>query len=263
MAERAAIILPLLRQVPDFLRQSLRSALDQTVPAEVVVVTSAATPAAERAVLAAAANGPGGERLRIVERSQPGFAAALNLGFASTSATRLGLLLSDDWLEPTAVEASLALDADIVSGGKTLWKADGVTPLGVNGLRTEERYRRLTNDHDRANHLTHFLLLRRGPLEAVGGVDETLGDLAGVDDFDLLWCLLERGASVAFVGHSLYHVRDHPGERLTLRSADAALVSLGRILAKHGVPPEDRPALLAAHGRWYGRTMEDVIGSDA
>lgn len=260
MPDTAAIVLPLLRQDPAFLERCLRSALDQTEPAEVVVVIAPETPPPERAVLRAAGAGPNGDRLRVVEQSRPGFARAINEGFASTAATRIGLLLSDDWLEPIAIEASLLHDADIVSGGKTHWRADGRTRIpGVEGLRTAEAYAAKTNDHDRANHLTHFLLFRHTAVDAVGGVDETLGDLAGVDDFDLPWCLLERGASVAFVERSLYHGRDHPGERLTLRDRATALASLERILEKHRVPEADRPRLLASHGRWYGRMIEATL----
>lgn len=254
----ATLILPLLRQDPAFLEVALRSALDQTVPGEVIVVTSAQTPGPERAVLAAAAAGPHGDRLHVVERPRPGFAVALNTGIAAARADRVGFLMTDDWLEPTALEASLAHDADIVTGGKTIWDATGTERLPMPGLRTREVYDRLTTDRERAAHVTHFLLFRRAPVLAVGGVDETLGDLAGVDDFDLPWSLLERGASVAFVGHSLYHVRDHPGERLTMRPREVRLAALERILVKHGVPEDERAVIGAEYGAWYGRTIADA-----
>jgi len=260
--DSAAIILPVLRQVPEYLERSVRSALDQTVRGEVIVVTSPDTPGPERAVLEAAGRGRRGDRLRIVERTRPGFAAAINEGIANTDALRVGLLLSDDWLERTALEASLAHDADIVSGGKTHWQADGRTRIpGIDGLRTAEGYRRATTDHERAVYLTHFFLFRRSAILAVGGLDETIGDLAGVDDLDLPWSMLEQGARVAFVGRSLYHARDHAGERLTLRAQGDSVACLERILAKHHVPEKDRPAILARHARWYGRTIQEVAES--
>jgi glycosyltransferase involved in cell wall biosynthesis len=262
--DSAAIVLPVLRQVPAYLERSVRSALDQTVAGEVIVVTSPLTPEPERAVLEAARRGSNGDRLRVVERTRSGFAAAINEGFASTEAARVGLLLSDDWLEPTALEASLAHDADIVSGGKTHWRADGRTRIpGVDGLRTAEGYRHRTTDHERAVYLTHFFLFRRSAVLAVGGLDETIGDLAGVDDLDLPWSMLEQGARVAFVGRSLYHARDHEGERLTLRDQSEAVACLERILAKHDVPESERPAMLERHARWYGRTIEEASRSRA
>ncbi len=260
--DSAAIVLPVLRQVPAYLERSVRSALDQTIRGEVIVVTSPLTPEPERQVLEAAQRGRHGDRLRIVERTRSGFAAAINEGIASTDAARVGLLLSDDWLERTALEASLAHDADIVSGGKTHWRADGRTRIpGVKGLRTAEGYRRATTDHERAVYLTHFFLFRRSAVLAVGGLDESIGDLAGVDDLDLPWSMLEQGARVAFVGRSLYHARDHGGERLTLRAQAESVACLERILAKHRVPEEERPEILARHARWYGRTIEDVSRS--
>jgi len=254
----ASLVLPLLRQNPDFLEIALRSALDQSVAGEVIVVTSPQTPAPERSVLAAALGWPHGDRLRVVERTRPGFASALNHGIAAAGADRVGFLLTDDWLEPTALEESLAWDADIVTGGKTIWDASGTQRLPMPGLRTREVYDTLTSDRERATHVTHFLLFRRGPVLAVGGLDETIGDLAGVDDFDLPWTLLERGATVAFVGRSLYHVRDHPGERLTMRPKEARLAALDRILTKHGVPDDERAVVRAEHGAWYGRTIREA-----
>lgn len=257
--DSAAIVLPVLRQVPEYLERSVRSALDQTVKGEVIVVVSPHTPAPERQVLETAQRGPRSDRLRIVERTRSGFAAAINEGIAATDAQRIGLLLSDDWLERDALEASLAHAADIVSGGKTHWRADGRTRIpGIGGLRTAEGYRQRSTDHERAVYLTHFFLFRRSTVEAVGGLDETIGDLAGVDDLDLPWSMLERGATVAFVGRSLYHARDHEGERLTLRDQSHAVACLERILVKHGVPEAERPEMLERHGRWYGRTIEAV-----
>jgi glycosyltransferase involved in cell wall biosynthesis len=254
----ATIVLPLLRQDPAYLAVALRTALDQSVPGEVIVVTSPQTPAPERAALAAAAAGPHGDRLRVVERTRPGFASALNHGIEAATADRVGILLTDDWLEPTALEESLVHDADIVSGGKTIWNAAGTERLPMPGLRTRAVYDTLTTDRERAAHLTHFLLFRRSSVLVVGGVDESIGDLAGVDDFDLPWSLLERGASVAFVGRSLYHMRDHAGERLTMRSKEARLAALDRILRKHGIPPEERAAIRDEYGAWYGRTLLDA-----
>jgi len=85
----------------------------------------------------------------------------------------------------------------------------------------------------------------------VGGVDEQVG-LTGPDDFDMIWTLLERGASVSIVGEQLYNYRDHSGERLTLRGAQAQIDDLQKILDKHGVHGEERAQILAWHSVAYG-----------
>jgi hypothetical protein len=97
----------------------------------------------------------------------------------------------------------------------------------------------------------------------VGGVDETLGDLSGVDDFDLVWTLLEHGASVDFTDRPMYNVRDHFGERLTLRDPTAHVESLRRILVKHGLDEVDQARVIALHMPWYGRRITDVLAERA
>src|SRR5262249_33120969 len=50
----------------------------------------------------------------------------------------------------------------------------------------------------------------------------------------------------------LYNYRDHSGERLTLRSAQAQVDDLEKILDKHGVHGEERTQILAWHSVAYG-----------
>jgi hypothetical protein len=67
--------------------------------------------------------------------------------------------------------------------------------------------------------------------------------------------LLEHGATVAIVERLLYNYRDHGGERLTLRPPEELRLTLGRILAKHGVKGAEHERLLAAKARWFGRPV--------
>jgi len=249
---QATVVIPVLRQEDAYLERCVRSALGQTARCEVIVVTSPRTPPANIATLAALARGH--DDLRIVQREREGFAAGLNTGIRCARTERLGFLLSDDWLEPGAVEACLAEDAEIVSTNMAIFAADGRTPLAIRNRRTRETFERLATPHDRAAYLGHFLFFRREALLAVGGVDESVG-LTGPDDFDLLWTLMERGARVRLVEAALYNYRDHPGERLTLRPAEAQIRDLERILDKHGVTEPERGRLIRRHARWYGRTL--------
>jgi len=253
----ASIVIPVLRQSDAWLERSVRSGLDQTAPSEVVVVTAPATPPRTRAVLArlAAEVGP---RLVVLE-APPGFARALNRGFRAARATRLGLLLSDDWLEPGAVEACLGRDADIVTTWKRSYAADGVTELPrLRRQPTRARLSALPTLEAKADYLTHFFLFRRARLLEIGGVDESLGDSPGIDDYDLIWVLLERGATVEIVERFCYNRRDHHGERLTIRPTAEMLATLGRILDKHGVSGAARDELLRAKARWFGRPAHEV-----
>ena len=74
----------------------------------------------------------------------------------------------------------------------------------------------------------------------MGGVDATIGQ-TGPDDYDLLWTLLEYGASVSIVEESLYCYRDHAQAwRLSLKPAGEQTENLKKILSKHQYPEELR-----------------------
>jgi glycosyltransferase involved in cell wall biosynthesis len=253
---RATIIVPLLRQQDAWLAQAIRSALAQTVPCEVLVVVAPGTPPGNRRVLdRLQAEAP--DRMRVVT-ARTGFPVQLNAGIASATTKRIGLLLSDDWLAPSAVEACLPSPADIVSTGMQFHRADGAELVHIQRRLTMDRFRQLGTLEAQASCLSHFFLFDRRKLEEVGGLDESLGDAPGIDDYDLIWVLLERGATVHIVEQDLYHYRDHEEERLTLRPQAELLVTLGRILDKHGVTGAERERLLTAQARWLGRPIHVV-----
>jgi glycosyltransferase involved in cell wall biosynthesis len=256
MPAPAAIVMPLLRQVDAYLAPALRSAIDQTVPTDVIVVISPRTPASNLAILERFARES--PRLRVVMRPEgAGFPGAINAGIRDVTSPRFGLLLSDDWLDPDAIEMTLPWDADVVSAGMKVYDADGTTFLPqVSGTATAAHYASLSTMHARAEYLRHFFLFRTATVRDVGGLDETLGDTPGIDDYDFVWTLLEHGATVALPGRSVYNCRDHPGERMTLRDPVAKGVTLLRILEKHGVVGAERDDIYRRHVRWYGRTLQ-------
>jgi hypothetical protein len=255
------IVIPLLRQREGWLAHAVRSALGQTVPCEVIVVTSSLTPVSNFEVLHAIARDLPG-RLIVTREARQGFPAAINTGVARARCGRVGLLLSDDWLEPTAVEDCARLDADIVSSGHTDFAADGTTRLShLSRTPRAEVYETLPSLEEKATYLTHFLLLDTSAVLAAGGLDESLGDAPGIDDYDLIWTLLERGASVALTGCPVYNYRVHAGERLTHRDREEQLRVLGRILDKHRLSAEDRARVIQRHGPWLGRP-EDVVAAE-
>ena len=104
---------------------------------------------------------------------------------------------------------------------------------------------------EQASYVGHFILFQRASVLAVGGVDPEIG-LTGADDYDLIWTMLEQGASVRLIPEALYHYRDHDGERLTMRTQQDQLLDLRKILAKHKVSPEETERLVAGKARWYG-----------
>jgi GT2 family glycosyltransferase len=252
----ATIIVPLLEQRNDWLEQSIVSAVEQTVCCEVIVVHASRTSTSNR------------DLLRTLELKYPnlkvtdqgeraGFAAAINVGIGSSSSERIGLLMTDDWLDLNAVERCLDSPYDIVSTGLTTYRADGRTRLPEISTQPSLRgFEQLKSLPDRASYLSHFFLFRAEKVRAVGGVDEKVGDFAGVDDFDLIWVMLEHGATVGIVEESLYNYRDHEGDRLTTKDRASGIRDLEKILVKHKVAGAEWRRLIASHSRWYGDTIE-------
>lgn len=246
----ASVVIPVLEQRADWLVQCVGSALSQTAGCEVIVVVSPRSPPSVREAVEPLGRAHG--RLSVIVQDRDGFAAALNTGIARSSAGRVGFLLSDDWLEPAAVDTCLQYEADIVSTGLRVWGADGATRFdSIERRPTQAQFESLPSLERQASYLEHFFLFDRKMLLRVGGVDENIG-LTGADDYDLIWTLLEQGARVKVVPDQLYNYRDHFEQRLTLRDPELQARDLGRILDKHGVGGAERERILRTHSAWFG-----------
>jgi glycosyltransferase involved in cell wall biosynthesis len=255
----ATIVIPLKSQYDAWLDQCVRSALNQTVPCEVIVVKSRDTQVSNLRIL---------ERLRrdwpllriLMEDQAGSFPGAINQGIRAAANARIGLLLSDDWLDPEAVEHCLPLTSDIVCTGQTTYYADGVTiQQAASETLTMARYRSLRTLEAKARYLEHFFLFRKEAVTQAGGLDESIGNYPGIDDYDLIWTLLERGATVSIVEKRLYNYRDHDGDRLTLADPGRAAGNLKKILRKHGISEDDVPGMVASASKWFGKPIHRVM----
>jgi glycosyltransferase involved in cell wall biosynthesis len=261
MTYGATIVVPLLRQTDDWLEQSVRSALAQSVPTQVVVVRSASTPASNLKTLDKL-QGRHANLEVICEQKHRSFPNAINTGIDNARADRIGLLLSDDWLDEGAVAACLRVSADIVSTGHALYFPNG--RLNEAGCldASMAHFQTLSSLVEKASYLEHFFLFRKEMLLRVGGLDESVGNYPGIDDFDLIWTMLEQGATVGILEQRLYHYRDHLGERLTLSDPAQSVRNLERILRKHGVSDEDARDIVKNHERWFGKPLYKVMDLD-
>ena len=254
----ASVLIPLLRQDDSYLERAVRSACDQTVPCQVVVAVSSRTPDDNVALLDHLQTAY--PQLRVIEEDRPrGLGGALNSALRRAAAERVGFLMSDDWLDPEAVSACLAHDCDIVSTGLRTYREDGTELPGAGIDLTPEAFAARPSLHLQAKYLSHFFLLRKAKVLEAGGVDESLDAGCGPDDFDLIWTMLERGATVGIVPRRLYNYRDHGGDRLTLAQRGASLDALRRILDKHGVSGRERLQTLISHGFWQGKSLEQGL----
>ena len=166
------------------------------------------------------------------ERKAGSFPNAINTGFEAARTDRVGLLLSDDWLDKKAVAAYTEKLADMVSSGNYVYFPDGRINRAASRVPSIARFRHLRTLEEKARYLEHFFLFRRETALRVR-LDESIGNYPGIDDYDFIWTLLEHNASVEIIPTQLYHYRDHDGERLTLVSRDLRLNNLKKLLHKH------------------------------
>ena len=134
-----------------------------------------------------------------------------------------------------------ACDGDIVSTGFTCFAGNGVDEF--ESLSSDPRctvYHDLATLEEKAYYLTHFFLFRAAKIVEAAGLDESIGDAPGIDDYDFIWTLLEHGATVSIIEERLYCYRDHKGQRLTLQD------------------PEEQEAILRRHSAWFGKPLHRV-----
>jgi hypothetical protein len=163
------------------------------------------------------------------------------------------------WLEESAVGECLQNNTDIVCAGRVVHFPDGSINERACWWPSLQEFNSIATLEERASYLGHFFLLRRQTVLDAGGLDESIGNYPGIDDFDLLWTLLERNATVSFVTKGLYHYRDHHGDRLTLQNPDLAVANLKKILRKHGIAAEQAVDIVKRHARWYGKPQYQVM----
>lgn len=246
---KASIVMPLKTQRDSWLEESVLSAVMQTALCEVLVITSDLTPQSNLDVLSKLSKDH--SNLKVLRRpSGAQFAGAINFGFESATCDRVCLLLTDDILDLATVAACLPFDADIVTTARCGMNVD-MTERLWEGKADPVRYQKLKTIEERASYIGHFMLLNRALVLKIGGVDPNIG-LTGADDYDMVWTLLEAGASVKLIPEFLYRMRDHDETRLTMRDQNAQVADLRKILAKHGICEEEIERLVEIKKKWYG-----------
>jgi glycosyltransferase involved in cell wall biosynthesis len=258
MTYKASIVIPLLRQPDCWLNQSVVSATTQTVSTEVIVVRSDATPRSNIELLERLADRHA-NLITLVEERRNNFPAAMNQGIRAAQTDRVGFLLSDDWLEQTAVAETIIESADIVSSGTFVHFADGKVNELASLTPSMDRFLACSTLEQMACYLEHFFLFQKKCLLSVGGLDENIGNCPGIDDYDLIWTLLEKGANVAVVERRLYHYRDHDRDRLTLQDPQMMVANLRKILRKHGVGHREQQMVIKRHASWFGKPIYKVM----
>jgi len=193
-------------------------------------------------------------RLEYVRRDSPaGVSAARNLGIDRSSGEYVAFLDSDDRWRPGALERRVAPLRERSS-------AYGVAYCGIEKRAGEPITRSGESGDVRAalRHLavptyTSTLVVRRDPLERVGGFDEALPCF---EDWDL--CLrLARECAFAYVDAPMV-VKGEPGDNVSA-DPERLVAAIERLETKYDLPDDTRARLLADAGATHceaGRVAE-------
>jgi GT2 family glycosyltransferase len=213
-----------------FIERSIRSALEQRVPAEVIVVDNGSTDGSLELL-----NALSGIRVVSSDRNL-GFAGGANLGARHARGAFLAFLNSDaiaapDWLAtllPWMLGAKLDLVSSAVSCGGDLWFSGGLWLPALGAALHAQR------PLARCAWLSGCALIaRRAAWEQLGGFDE--GFFLYFEDVDL--CLSARRQGLRLGLHPQPLVRhDTPGSSAKSLGFEKLIMgyrSKGRLIAKH------------------------------
>lgn len=222
------------------LPETLHSLQAQTLRAwEAIVVDDGST---DETAAIAASLAAGDSRIRVLQQTWGGVAAARNAGAAAASADWLLFLDADDWLLPTALEQLVGtIEADPHLGAAY----GGWIRVDLEGERITEERPSLAGDlfdafACRCVFTVNSCLVRRSLVEEAGGFD---GERSPVEDWDLWQRLARMGTEFGAVDSILAVYRTRPGsESMQLESFLRASLSV----IERGHAPDSRVAHPAA-----------------
>ena len=218
----ATFIVPCYEQVA-YLPACLDSIAAQTVaPLEVIVIDDGSPN--EGAAIREVAERYGARYVRVTNR---GLASARNTGLMLARGEWIVALDSDDWIDPTFVEATLAVaessGADVVQVGiQEHGERSGAYRPGF-----DMPLEMVTDGHLlTTNRFYYCCLMRTKVLREIGGWNARMSHLGGWEDWDAHRDLLRRGVKYAEAPGFLFHYLCKPGSMATIAEQNrAALVA--------------------------------------
>lgn len=228
------VCLPVNAHEPSFLRQAVRSIVDQSCGAwELLVVAEVDVRERVQQLLAPYL---ADRRLCILDNEGRKLAGAFNTGMRHAAGEFVAILLGDDLWAANAVEVLTRSirrhpGVDFFHSARMIVDEHGRPLSGVHPAAHRVR----VEDFVRSSPVKHLLCWRRELGLAIGGMDESL-DSVGVDDYDFPWSMAEHGAIFRALPDCLYVYRDHRAcYRLTTHLPLAHhRREIARIMAKHG-----------------------------
>ena len=177
----------------EYLSDAIESALNQTVPCEVIVVNDGSTDHS----LEIAHNYP----VKVISQVNKGLSSARNTGLMNATGDYFLPLDADDILLPNCVEKILQHKSDIISPSfKCFGRAEDTIILMPNPT---------IEDLKTGNRVGYMSAIRKSKLLEVGGYSPRM--TFGYEDLHLWFDLLSRGAAIETIPEVLwlYRTKEH------------------------------------------------------
>lgn len=198
-----SIIIPTYNQ-QDFVADAIQSALDQTVPCEVIVINDGSTDNSLEVINSFK------DKVKVIDQNNKGLPSARNTGIMNATGDYILPLDSDDILEDHCVEvlqqvAEMHTDADVIAPSfKSFGVAQGDIILMPNPT---------IEDFKTANRIAYCSAVKRETLLKLGGYSPRM--FWGYEDFALWIDLLKRGGKIVTIPEKLWLYRTKNESMLT------------------------------------------------
>ena len=247
---KVSVVVPIYR-VEKYLRQCVDSILAQTLTdIEVILVDDGSPDACPAMVDEYAARDS-----RVVAIHQPngGYGKAVNTGIAAARAPYIGIIESDDWIEPTMYEKLLCraeeTGADVVKC--MFWRYDSTAPAdNQNKLYTcrvgflpdapDYPFRPIDWEPIFAYHASLWSNLYKSDL--IKRIEFIESPNAAYQDFPFIMEVLARAEKISIVKEALVHYRMEEGQNSSSTRNDARLLRMPEmtiqayaVLVRHGI----------------------------
>lgn len=187
---KVTVVIPCWNQ-GQWVADAIESALNQTVPCDVIVVDDGSTENIFRHTIP--------YPITFIKQPNKGLSGARNSGIRLANTEWVLPLDSDDKIAPDMVEKCLAVDADIVGVGQETF-GDYVNKHIFEPTPTY-------SDFKHANRINCCSLYRKKMWEDVGGYDENMRD--GYEDWDFWLRATQKGYKVKTIPEFLFFYRKH------------------------------------------------------